>query len=45
MIEMSPKAKKKQDLAAWQLMGAGALAGMSYNAGIKELTQLCIHQM
>ncbi|KAJ3312111.1 hypothetical protein HDV04_003365 [Boothiomyces sp. JEL0838] len=34
MIEMSPKAKKKQDLAAWQLMGAGALAGMSYNAAL-----------
>jgi ornithine carrier protein len=32
MIESTPRAKSKQDLSSLQLMGAGALAGMSYNA-------------
>jgi ornithine carrier protein len=34
MIEKSAVAKSKSDLSAWQLMAAGALAGMSYNAAL-----------
>lgn len=34
MIANSVGAKSKQDLSTWQLMGAGALAGMSYNAAL-----------
>ena len=34
MIESSPGAKSKDDLSPWQLMGAGALAGMSYNMAL-----------
>jgi mitochondrial ornithine carrier protein len=34
MIEKSRFVKTKSDLSAWQLMGAGALAGMSYNAAL-----------
>lgn len=34
MIENSRIAKSKADLSAWQLMGAGAMAGMSYNAAL-----------
>ncbi|KAJ3270874.1 hypothetical protein HDV01_007345 [Terramyces sp. JEL0728] len=44
MIQMSPKGTKKHDLSAWQLMGAGALAGMSYNADvIKSRIQSGLH--
>jgi ornithine carrier protein len=34
MISASKFEKTKQDLSTWQLMGAGALAGMSYNAAL-----------
>jgi ornithine carrier protein len=34
MIENTPHARGKNDLSPWQLMGAGALAGMGYNAAL-----------
>lgn len=34
MIDSSAVAKSKDDLSPWQLMTAGALAGMSYNAAL-----------
>lgn len=34
MIEDSPTAKTKDDLSPWQLMSAGALAGMAYNSAL-----------
>jgi ornithine carrier protein len=33
-LENTPGAKSKNDLAAWKLMSAGALAGMSYNIAL-----------
>ncbi|KAJ3320266.1 hypothetical protein HDV06_005410 [Boothiomyces sp. JEL0866] len=34
IIEMSETAKKKEDLAPWQLMCAGGLAGIGYNVAL-----------
>jgi ornithine carrier protein len=33
-LKKSPTAKTKDDLATWQLMTAGALSGISYNAAL-----------